>query len=264
MQEPPHEPARAPTPDPIDAVLADMQGRLDALPPALSSHRAFLETYRRTTLAVEKATRDGVFDDPAWVARWDAAFARLYLDALDARLSGGRVPRPWRLAFDASSNLPPLRHVLLGINAHINYDLPQALLAVISDADFADRALVDRRHRDHERIDGVLAGRVAAEDDELSAVSARSLLDRLLQPLNRRASQRFLREARLKVWHNTRELQQARLTGPEAYAGRLAELEVLSAARLADLTAPGQVLLRLAVAGFGVLLPPAAEPSPPE
>ena len=34
----------------------------------------------------------------------------------------------------------PCVHVLLGINAHINYDLPQALLAVISDDDFADPA----------------------------------------------------------------------------------------------------------------------------
>ena len=40
------------------------------------------------------------------------------------------------------------------------------------------------------------------------------------------------------------------------YATRLAELEVLSAAKIADLLAPGQVLLRLAVAGFGVSLPP--------
>ena len=34
------------------------------------------------------------------------------------------------------------------------------------------------------------------------------------------------------------------------------ELEVLSAARIGDLVVPGQVLLRLAVAGFGVTLPP--------
>ena len=98
-------------------------------------------------------------------------FADLYLDALDADLVGrpGRpVPRPWRLAFDAPADLPPLRQVLLGINAHINYDLPQALLGVISDADFADPVLLDRRRRDHERIDGVLSGRVAAEDDELA------------------------------------------------------------------------------------------------
>ena len=58
------------------------------------------------------------------------------------------------------------------------------------------------------------------------------------------------------VWHNTEQLQRARLAGPDGYRARLAELEVLSAARIADLLAPGQVLLRLAVTGFGVLLPP--------
>jgi hypothetical protein len=74
--------------------------------------------------------------------------------------------------------------------------------------------------------------------------------------LNRLSSRRFLREARQKVWHNVGELQQARLQGDDRYRARLAELEVLSAARIADLLAPGQVLLRLAVAGFGVSLPP--------
>ena len=69
--------------------------------------------------------------------RWDVAFAGLYLDALDAHLSGtSRPSRPWRLAFDAAPDLPPLLNVLLGVNAHINYDLPQALLAVITDDEF--------------------------------------------------------------------------------------------------------------------------------
>ena len=48
-----------------------------------------------------------------------------------------------------------------------------------------------------------------------------------------------------------------RVAGPQEYAVRLAELELLSAAKIADLLRPGQVLLRLAVAGFGVSLPPA-------
>jgi len=242
----------------VDAVVATMQSRLDALSPAQEPLREFLGTYQRTTLAVGKAVDDGFFEDPTWVERWDVAFAELYLRALDAHLSGAEPSRPWRLAFEAPADLPALRLVLLGINAHVNYDLPQALLAVITDEDFTDARLMDRRRRDHERIDGVLAGRVAAEDDELASRSARSLVDRALQPLNRVASKRFLREARLKVWHNTTELQVARLVGPAAYDARLAELEVLSAARIADLLAPGQVLLRLAVAGFGVLLPPAA------
>jgi hypothetical protein len=243
--------------DAVVAVVGEMQSRLDALPAQHDTLREFLGTYLRTTLAVGRAVDEGLFEDSDWVARWDVAFAELYLDALDAHLAGSRPSRPWRLAFGAPSTLPALRHVLLGINAHVNYDLPQALLAVISDDDFTDPTLMARRRRDHERIDGVLAGRVAAEDDELATRSARSLLDRALQPLNRLASRRFLREARTKVWHNTEELQEARLAGPTAYDARLAELEVLSAARVADLLAPGQVLLRLGVAGFGVVLPPA-------
>jgi Family of unknown function (DUF5995) len=152
--------------------------------------------------------------------------------------------------------LPPLRHVLLGINAHVNYDLPQALLMVIPDAEFTDPVLLALRRRDHERIDDVLARQVRAEDGELARRSARTLPDRVLTPLNRWASRRWLREARQKVWHHAVELHRARIAGPEVYAARLAELEELSAARIAGLRAPGQVLLRLAVRGFGVVLPP--------
>ena len=241
----------------IEDVVRGMRARLDLL--REPHHRYFLGTYLRTTDAVGKAVHDAFFEDPDWVERWDVAFARLYLDALDARQAAAVsvVPRPWRLAFNAPAQLPPLRHVLLGINAHVNYDLPQALLAVISDAEFEQPRLVARRRRDHERIDQILASRVSAEDVQLKSVSAgRSLLDRILTPLNRAGSKRFLRESRQKVWHNTIELQRARLSSPEAYRARLAELELLSAAQIADLLAPGQVILRLAVGGFGVILPP--------
>jgi hypothetical protein len=242
----------------IAGVVADMQRRLDDLPDELAHRRIFLSTYLRTTQAVGDAVERARFEDPDWVEDWDVKFAELYLRAHDADLAHDAVPRPWRLAFDAPAALPPLRHVLLGINAHVNYDLPQALLAVITDDDFADPLLMDRRRRDHERIDGVLASRVGAEDDELAASHAKSLLDRVLTPLNRLSSQRFLRESRQKVWHNTAELQRARVDGPTPYAARLAELELLSAAKIADLLRPGQVLLRLAITGFGVTLPPHA------
>ena len=242
----------------IDGVLARMQDRIDALPPDLAQRRFFMQTYRRTTLAVQQRLAEAGFEDPDWVEEWDVVFANLFLDAHDADRVGGAVPRPWRLAFGASSDLPPLRALLLGMNAHVNYDLPQSLLGVITDEEFTDAELLHRRRRDHERIDEVLAARVGAEDVELSEAKAPSLLDRVLTPLNRTGTKRFLKEARAKVWHNTLELQQARLDGPEAYRVRLAELEVLSAAKIADRLTPGQVVLRLSVAGFGVVLPPPA------
>jgi hypothetical protein len=244
-------------PPSIADVMARMEQRLRLLPERLRHQGIFLSTYHRTTRSVGVAITQGLFEDPVWVEHWDSAFADLYLRAVDAELTGkGRVPRPWRLAFAAAAGLPPLLHVLLGINAHVNYDLPQALIAVISQDEFLDVERMKRRRRDHERIDEVLASRVAAEDQELVTAGGQSLLDRALRPLNRMGSKRFLAEARQKVWHNTLELDAARRTSVEHYTARLAELELLSAAKIDDLLRPGQVLLRLAVAGFGVTLPP--------
>jgi hypothetical protein len=235
-------------------VVAELQHRIDTLPDGLTVRRAFLETYRRTTLAVGTAVADGRFEDAAWVATWDRAFVGFFLRAHDADLSGAGVPRPWRLAFGAPASLPLLVHLLLQLNGHINYDLPQAMLAVISEEDFADPVLLESRRRDHERIDTVLAAQVSVEDHQLGL--SRRFRDWVLTPVNRRSSQRFLREARRSVWHNVAELDADRRIGPEAYRDRLGELDVLASAKIADLLRPGQVLLRLAVVGFGVRLPP--------
>jgi hypothetical protein len=243
----------------IGRLLARMDGLLADLEAEADPAGFFLGTYTRTTRAVAAALEDGLFEDPAWVEEWDVVFADLYLDALEAyRRAPAAAPRPWRIAFGADPALPPVAHVLLGMNAHINYDLPQALLAVVPPDAFHDPRLLDRRRRDHERIDDVLAERVAAEDGELelAAGGGRTLVDRAMTPVNRGAARRFLREARLKVWHNTTALHEARLRGPGDYADRLRDLDALSSAKVSDLLRPGPVLVRLALVGFGVTLPP--------
>jgi len=239
----------------IEELIDRMAAMLEPLQADGDRRQYFHATYQRTTIAVATELKRGGFADPEWVERWDVAFADLYLDALEASLAGRAPTRPWDIAFNAPAGLPPLRHVLLGMNAHINYDLPQALLAVITDEQFDDAELLARREADHRAIDNVLASRVAAEDDQLTQFSGRgSLLDRLLRPFNRLGTQRFLREAREKVWANAIALSRARRQGPDAYAALLAQLEELSAAKVAALQAPGQVLLKLAATGFGVRL----------
>ena len=240
----------------MDELIARMAALLEPLQADGDQRRYFHATYQRTTIAVAGEIKRGGFADTEWVEQWDVAFADLYLEALEASLAARRPTRPWDIAFGAPASLPALRHVLLGMNAHINYDLPQALLAVITDEQFDDAALLARREADHRAIDDVLASRVSAEDDELTRISGPTpLLDRLLRPFNRLGTQRFLREAREKVWANAIALSRARRQGPDAYAARLAQLEELSAAKVATLQAPGQVLLKLAASGFGVRLP---------
>ena len=241
----------------VAALIVRMTELLGGLEDDGDPARFFLGTYLRTTQAVATALAAGSFEDSDWVARWDVDFAGLYLDALDAyRDDPATPPDPWRLAFGARPGLPPEAHVLLGMNAHINADLPQSLVRMIPPQDFADRPLLALRRRDHERIDAVLASRVAEEDLALELVGGRRTpVDRVLGPANRFASRLFLRESRRKVWVNARALHAARLAGPAAYAERVAELEAASADRVRDLLRPGPVLLRLAVRGFGVTLP---------
>ncbi len=117
-----------------------------------------------------RPSRRGSFEDPEWVERWDVVLRASSTwtpttptwqgTSTGCRGRGGSpsTRRP---------ELPALRHVLLGINAHVNYDLPQALLAVISDDDFADPVLSAAAAATTNASTAVLAGRVAAEDDEL-------------------------------------------------------------------------------------------------
>src|SRR5215467_431219 len=240
----------------IDDLIARMERLLEPIEAARDPRQFFLGTYLRTTRAVANAMRDGAFVDPEWTERWDVAFANFYLDAIETANEGGQPSRPWAIAFGAPAKMPPLNHVLFGMNAHINFDLPQALLAVITDEEFDDPAVIARREADHRNIDRVLAGRVAAEDKVLVGISGPgSRLNRLLKPLNEFGTQRFLREAREKVWANAVVLSQARRRGPAAYDGALAQLSDLSAAKVAALQDTGLVLLKLAVTGFGVRLP---------
>src|SRR5262249_2056009 len=86
----------------VDALIDVMTPPPPLLRERRDPRRFFHATYLRTTEAVNAELSAGGFDDPAWVERWDVEFARFYLDALQADLSGGSVPGPWAAAFAAA------------------------------------------------------------------------------------------------------------------------------------------------------------------
>jgi hypothetical protein len=91
----------------------------------------FLAVYARTTEAVSARIDRGEFEDPEWVADYLVTFANRYREAARDYERGalGELPDPWQLAFDsaAAPDSLAIQDALLGVNAHINYDLAFAL-----------------------------------------------------------------------------------------------------------------------------------------
>src|SRR5581483_4017380 len=87
--------------------------------------------YRQVTQAVEARIDSGGFSDSEWLAELDVEFARLYFGALESALSDQPSPGCWRALFACRNRVAIARvqFALAGINAHINHDLPQAIVA---------------------------------------------------------------------------------------------------------------------------------------
>ena len=89
----------------------------------------FPAMYARVTAHVADQVAAGEFDDPARMADLVATFAGFYLGT---RRGEAPVPGCWQATFDVAGDgaLLIVQHLLLGINAHVNHDLPQAVVAV--------------------------------------------------------------------------------------------------------------------------------------
>ncbi len=87
--------------------------------------------YLQVTQAVETRIASGGFSDPGWLAELDVQFARLYFGALESALSDQPYASCWQALFERRNQVATARiqFALAGINAHINHDLPAAIVA---------------------------------------------------------------------------------------------------------------------------------------
>jgi hypothetical protein len=119
----------------VDATIAEMRRRFASLGQSCDHNAVFALAYLRTTQTYEWArNQPGYFQDTPWVNHEDAVFAKYYFAAYDAWAAGNRaqVPQAWLMAFDgaAARKLTGSGDLLLGMNAHVNRDLPFALAAI--------------------------------------------------------------------------------------------------------------------------------------
>ena len=140
----------------IEGVLERMLAIEAALPPA-DGIACFTRLYRAVTEAVLE-TPDEDFADARFVRWLDVAFANLYFRALQAFVLGReRVPHAWAPLFRerARPGIAPLQFALAGMNAHINRDLPVALVETCTARKVPPRH-GSPQHADFGRVDRLL------------------------------------------------------------------------------------------------------------
>lgn len=123
-------------PDDVPAVvdqLTKLQDVLHRVPPLLAGNPLadFNKLYLTITTSVLERLYAGSFADPAFLARLDVEFAARYFDALRQWSDGSAgCPRTWAVLFHRipGPDARPLPSAAAGVNAHINFDLPFALV----------------------------------------------------------------------------------------------------------------------------------------
>jgi hypothetical protein len=214
---------RAPPAARIDGVIERMLVIEASLPPG-DGVACFTRLYRAVTEAVQETAADD-FADARFVRWLDVAFANLYFRALAALVLGrGRVPHAWAPLFRARSRpgIAPLQFALAGMNAHINRDLPVALLQTCTARKVEPRH-GSPQHADFGRVDELLEQTEARVKHEYS-VGLVGVADEKLGRLDDVLAMWKVSQARQAAWVHAETLWHLRAL-PFAGARHLAILD---------------------------------------
>lgn len=150
----------------LDTVAERLQADGDAL-------AAFPDIYGIITRKVaEQIVRpDGMFLESGWISRLAGRFCERYLETL--RWSMERRPQDceaWGATYACSSmrRTLPVQHVMLGLSAHINFDLALGIYETIREFGHADDAEQMARYKhDHDAVNNLLLASVSEAFEHL-------------------------------------------------------------------------------------------------
>ncbi|GAA0478977.1 DUF5995 family protein [Streptomyces sp. NPDC046215] len=232
---------------PAPACVAAAERTLAALRDRLGcDHRApFAALYAESQGFLRESLASKPFAEPSWLAGdLNSAFVDRYLTAYEDDRAGRPVPAAWRIAFETArtGQVNAGQDALLGVNAHIQRDMPYVL---------AEHGLVradgTSRKDDYDRVQAVLdraygpaVREIARRYDPLVA-----LADDRWNPVAGLTAHELLVIWRQNAWEHARRLAGAR--SPERFRAAARDVEANAAAwarLLAAVQVPGYRLVR--------------------
>jgi hypothetical protein len=220
-------------------MIQETAAELRAIAESCTDARGYFPAlYSRVTSQISESMSAGAFADGDRMNAFATGFAVHYTSVWKHVTA---PPRCWQASWDVAGDdrLLIVQHLLLGINAHVNYDLPQAA------------AEAGRRVGDLSSI----RGDFDAINDVLSATSVGVLrdLDRVARWTNEvatvgggRAFNFSLRVARTRAWRAAEQLYALDAAGQRAYLTQLDQLVSVLAYLITRPALPVEILARIA------------------
>ena len=184
----------------VAEVIARMEAT-EAAVPAADGLACFNRMYLGVTRQVYSRLGEGFFADPAFMTHLDVAFAGLYFGAVDATSDPAVVPLAWQPLMEqrANTGIEPIQFALAGMNAHINHDLPLALVATCTA--LATSPDAGAHYADYQKVDQLLDA--AEQSVRESFESAPELaVDHHLSAVNNLVASWTINSARDLAWNN--------------------------------------------------------------
>ena len=230
---------RRPTMRCIDGNIARLQAAVDRFG---CDHRGVFAT---TYLVLTETLRDTMrrdphfFRDSRYLITEDTVFANYYLGTLRDFARGRPIPGAWAVAMDAAMNKDDnaAQDMLLGINAHVQRDMPFVVASVgLSMRDGSSRKW------DHDRFNDVLN---AAYEPVVQAIQRKfdpivAITNASWNPLDDIGGLEMVKAWREGVWRNAERLVMAKTPAQRALVEQSIETNATTWAHLmADEQTPG-------------------------
>ena len=167
----------------------------------------FSYLYHVVTARVLDSLEKGRFDDCDYLAHLDVVFANRYFDALRAYSTDPTsTPSSWDPLFECREHagIAPMQFAVAGVNAHVNFDLPMALVAVCEQM---GRELGEGSQRnDYDRVNLVFADEMQTLRRHFESHFERWIDEQVLSHLENVLGNFSVEAARDTAWDNAQVL----------------------------------------------------------
>ncbi len=226
-----------PSKSPYTDILQRMETRISDWKSREDQRHVFLSCYRLMTGNMLEAIDRGGFQDRRWVSDLLHHFADYYFDALTCFECGDRVPLVWQQVHLLTTRQPlhRLQFLLLGINAHINYDLVLTLYDMLA-PEWSDlsESQQEKRYADHCQVNTIIADTIDQVQDDILERDDRfmALIDRAFGRLDEYLLSRLIRNWRQGVWEEAQRMLAAKDARQREHLRGAIEAEVMRRAKL--------------------------------